>query len=113
MIYGFWNKKGGTGKTSLAFQAICGYAQQHSTERILAVDVFPQGNLSELLLGGLTGSGSRNLLARQGQIPRASIGGYFQTRLPSPYTAPKFTASDYLTQPSLFNEYIPKNLDLL
>ena len=48
----------------------------------------PQANLSELLLGGLTNKGSNNLLARQGEIPRATIGGYFQERLPSPYAVP-------------------------
>ena len=31
--YAFWNNKGGTGKTSLAFQAICGYAEKHQSRR--------------------------------------------------------------------------------
>ena len=30
MIYGFWNNKGGTGKTSLCFQALCFYATRPS-----------------------------------------------------------------------------------
>ena len=51
MRYAFWNNKGGTGKTSLAFQTICRYAETHKTERVLAVDVCPQANLSELFLG--------------------------------------------------------------
>ncbi len=57
-IYAFWNNKGGTGKTSLAFQAICMYALEHPAERILAIDLCPQANLSELFLGGLLGNGS-------------------------------------------------------
>ena len=84
MIYAFWNNKGGTGKTSLAFQAICAYAKKHPSKRILAADVCPQANLSELFLGGLTNNGSKNLLARQGTNVRSTIGGYFQLRLPSP-----------------------------
>lgn len=48
-----WNNKGGTGKTSLAFQIICEYARQNQAKKVLAVDVCPQANLSELLLGGL------------------------------------------------------------
>ena len=38
----FWNNKGGTGKTSLAFQALCAYAQKYPKKRILAVDACPQ-----------------------------------------------------------------------
>jgi cellulose biosynthesis protein BcsQ len=63
--YAFWNNKGGTGKTSLAFQVICAYAKQHPKEHILALDVCPQANLSELFLGGLHHEGSDNLLKRQ------------------------------------------------
>ena len=108
-----WNNKGGTGKTSLAFQIICAYAYKNPKKRILAIDVCPQANLSELLLGGLNQGGSDNLLKRQGAVPRATIGGYFQMRLPSPYTVPTFTAMDFITKPSEFNSYIPANVDLL
>lgn len=113
MRYAFWNNKGGTGKTSLAFQAICRYAEKHKGKRILAIDICPQANLSELLLGGLTGHGGKNLLARQGLVPRCSIGGYFQLRLPLPYSPPVFTAVDFITQPSKFNSQIPANIDLV
>jgi hypothetical protein len=57
--------------------------------------------------------GSANLLRRQGEVPRCSVGGYFQARLPSPYAPPKFNSADYLTQPAAFNSNIPKNVDLL
>jgi cellulose biosynthesis protein BcsQ len=113
-IYGFWNNKGGTGKTSLCFQALCFYARDHSDERILAIDVCPQSNLSEMLLGGLTHDGSKNLLARQGEMPRATIGGYFQQRLPAPYTPPTGTVhSDFITIPAEFNSAIPDNIELV
>ena len=113
MRYAFWNNKGGTGKTSLAFQAICRYAQLNPRARVLAIDVCPQANLSELFLGGLTGGGSQKLLQQQGLVPRRSIGGYFQLRLPSPFSPPVFTAADFLTQPSQFNRFIPQNVRLL
>lgn len=113
MIYGYWNNKGGTGKSSLCFQSVCFYANEHPKERILAIDACPQANLSELLLGGLTNDGSKNLLARQGEIPRATIGGYFQERLPSPYTAPTINHADYITTPSDYNDAIPQNVDLV
>ena len=70
MRYAFWNNKGGTGKTSLAFQAICQYAKTHPTEKILVIDACPQANISELFLGGLTGKGGQQLLARQGLVPQ-------------------------------------------
>jgi len=111
--YAFWNNKGGTGKTSLAFQVICRYAEQNPKQKVLAIDVCPQANLSELFLGGLLNGGSQNLLARHGKIPRCSIGGYFEMRLPTPFTEPKFEPDDFLTSPSAINGTIPKNITLL
>lgn len=113
MKYAIWNNKGGTGKTSLAFQAICRYAERNPKKRLLAVDVCPQANLSELFLGGLMNKGSTNLLTVQGKTPRCSIGGYFQIRLPSPYSAPKFTPQDFVMKPSEMNKRIPENIDLV
>jgi cellulose biosynthesis protein BcsQ len=111
--YAFWNNKGGTGKTSLAFQSIVGYAEKYPKKRILAVDMCPQANLSELMLGGLNNKGSDKLLACQGLTPRCSIGGYFQIRLPSPYAPPAFDAHDFVTKPSKCNAFLPANIDLV
>lgn len=113
LAYAFWNNKGGTGKTSLAFQTICRYAAKNTKQRILAVDVCPQANLSELFLGGLTNGGSDKLLARHGKLPRCSIGGYFELRLPSPYSEPKYDPNDFLTVPARINSTIPLNISLL
>lgn len=112
-VYGFWNNKGGTGKTSLCFQAACAYANKHRDKRVLIIDICPQANLSELLLGGLTNKGSQNLLARQGESLRATIGGYFQLRLPSPYSPPAFDATDFITHPYDLNRSVPGNIDLV
>ena len=57
MKYAFWNNKGGTGKTSLAFQAITKYAIENPAKKILVLDLCPQANLSELFMGGLVGNG--------------------------------------------------------
>ena len=113
MRYAFWNNKGGTGKTSLAFQSICRYAEMNPEKKILALDICPQANLSELFLGGLTGNGSQNLLAIQGKIARCSLGGYFQLRLPSPYNVPNFSAHSFIASPSAYNKMIPINIDLV
>lgn len=111
--YGFWNNKGGTGKTSLAFQAVTRYAELNPNKRILVVDVCPQANMSELLLGGLTNRGGNRLLEQQGRVPRCSIGGYFQIRLPSPYNVPAFSAHNYIMQPHSLNSMIPGNISLV
>ncbi len=80
---------------------------------MLVIDVCPQANISALFLGGLTFGRGTVLLNRQGAVPRASIGGYFQARLPSPYAPPPFAARDFLTTPNQINEAIPANIDLL
>lgn len=112
-IYAFWNNKGGTGKTSLAFQVICAFAQKHKNKRVLVIDICPQANLSELFLGGLMNNGSQKLLERQGLIPRCTIGGYFQQRLPSPYAPPPINGSDFVTRPNDYNSAIPQNIELI
>ncbi len=111
--YAFWNNKGGTGKTSLLFQAATMYAESHSQERILVIDACPQANLSELLLGGLVGGGSASLQALQEQSPRRTIGGYFESRLPSPFTKPEINVGEFLSFPSQSNDAIASNLSLL
>ena len=111
--YGFWNNKGGTGKTSLCFQVACSYAHKFPEKRLLAIDVCPQANLSELFLGGLTQQGSANLLEQQDGTSRTTIGGYFEKRLPSPYAVPSFSATDYIVNPTKLNSSIPVNIDLV
>lgn len=113
MIYAFWNNKGGTGKTSLLFQACCRYAELHPDERVLAVDLCPQANLSELLLGGIEGGGSANLATQQAMNPRRTVAGYFQLRLPSPYTVPSIDTAQFVLSPSSLNPNMPPNLDLV
>jgi cellulose biosynthesis protein BcsQ len=113
IVTSFWNNKGGTGKTSLAFQATCQFAHENPTAKILALDICPQANFSELLLGGLEGDGSENLLKVQGLSPRATIGGYFQFRLPQPYSPAKINPKDFIIQPAYQNSDIPDNISLV
>lgn len=115
MIYTFWNNKGGTGKTSLCFQTIAEYAIAHNNEKVLCVDLCPQANLSELMLGGLLGDGGNKLTQIwESHSYRKSIGGYFQERLSTPYNMPtNVSLSQYITNPHLFNPNIPTNVDLL
>ena len=113
ITYSIWNNKGGTGKTSLSFQTVCRFAQNNPTKKVLVIDLCPQANLSEIFLGGQENQGSNNLLANQGRLPRASIGGYFDLRLGSPFSPPTFVASDFVTNPHSYNQSIPENIDLI
>ena len=112
-VLGFWNNKGGTGKTSLSFQTICAFAAQNPESRILVADVCPQANLSELLLGGQENHGGQNLLSLHGSIPRRSIGGYFQTRMPKPFDPSGTATGSFISIPHKFNKSIPRNVSLL
>lgn len=113
MIYTIWNNKGGTGKTSLSFQIITEYASIHSEQKILVVDLCPQANLSELLLGGLVGRGGDNLAKLGQENPRKTVGGYFANRIQSTFNATHFTTTDYLCKPSNYNANISENIDLV
>lgn len=113
ITYSIWNNKGGTGKTSLAFQSVCRFAQLNPTKKILIIDMCPQANLSEIMLGGQENNGSNNLLLNQAKTPRCSIGGYFDLRLRAPYAPPKFNALDYVAKPNQYNNAIPHNIDLV
>ena len=113
MKYAFWNNKGGTGKTSLTFQTVIHFAQINKEKRILVIDACPQANLSELFLGGLISKGGLKLIQRHGLIPRCSLGGYFQLRLPSPYNLPIFDPQSFITTPAKINYHIPNNIDLV
>lgn len=113
ITYAIWNNKGGTGKTSLAFQCVTRFAELNPDKKVLVIDMCPQANMSELLLGGQEGHGSNLLRESQGRIPRCSIGGYFDYRLSSPFTVPNFDASNFITVPSKTNQYIAPNLDLV
>jgi cellulose biosynthesis protein BcsQ len=113
LTYAIWNNKGGTGKTSLTFQAVCRYSENNPTKRVLVIDICPQANLSEIMLGGQENGGSKNLLAIQGSTPRCSIGGYFDARLAAPFSSANFIATDYITTPNTYNTAIPKNIDIV
>ncbi|OCZ50597.1 AAA family ATPase [Dehalobacter sp. TeCB1] len=112
-VYAFWNNKGGTGKTSLAFQVVSRYAEKYPEKKVLVIDLCPQANLSELLLGGLLGEGAVNLSSLYTSGKRISVAGYFQDRLPSPFTMPQVNYSDYICKPNDYNQNISQNIDLL
>ncbi len=114
--YTFWNNKGGTGKTSLCFQTVLQYAKQHPEQQILVIDLCPQANLSELMLGGMLGNGASNLISlwTNNQQPRRTIGGYFHDHLPSAHMMFNgFNANNYICHPHAYNRNVPNNISLV
>ena len=109
--YALWNNKGGVGKSFLAFSAACEYALAHPDEDVLVLDLCPQANLTEMLLGGKETS-TIALNTFYESKPRRSVGGYFEARLNSPFV-PLTEISQFLIKPSLFNANLPENITLL
>lgn len=109
--YAFWNNKGGVGKSFLCFIAGCEYAHKFPGSDVYVLDLCPQANVSETLLGGFPkGSDAMTeLLARK---PRASIAGYLDARLSSPFKRLD-DIEPYVCRPSDYNSAIPKNVSLV
>ena len=61
MIYATWNNKGGVGKTFLTFMMAGEYTHNNPKKKVVAIDLCPQANLSEIILGG-NGKGSGYLI---------------------------------------------------
>ena len=49
--YAFWNNKRSVGKTFLCFAVASEYALQHPDVKVVVIDMCPQANVSEILLG--------------------------------------------------------------
>ena len=52
MRYAIWNNRGGVGKSFLTFVLASEYARQNLDRRVVVVDMCPQANVSEIVLGG-------------------------------------------------------------
>jgi cellulose biosynthesis protein BcsQ len=109
--YAVWNNKGGVGKTFLAFIMASEYALKHPDQTVVVIDMCPQANASEILLGG-NGAGSKNLNTLLNKTPRQTIGGYFDQRITSPH-AKSGTELSFLLSLSAYNTNVPKNLYLV
>ena len=105
--YSFWNNKGGVGKTFLAFVAASEYAHMYPKTDVYVIDLCPQANLSEILLidPDILGKIMR-------KKPRATIAGYLEARLNSPFQRVN-DISNYITHPYEHNSNLPQNLRLI
>lgn len=109
--YAFWNNKGGVGKSFLCFVAATEYAHRNPAVDTYVIDLCPQGNVSETLLGDYD-SRTRNLHKLIKSRPRATIAGYLESRLNSPFKMID-DISPFVMVPSTANKSIPKNVRLV
>ena len=112
MRYAIWNNKGGVGKSFLTFVFACEYAAANPDKTVYVIDMCPQANVSEILLGG-NGEGSDELSKLLNQsTDRQTIGGYFDSRISQPH---KITGNEKNIPIALHlvNSKIPPNLLLI
>ncbi len=111
MRYAIWNNKGGVGKSFLSFVLGTEIAHRDPDHRVILVDMCPQANLSEVVLGG-NGDGAKRLATLLKESPRLTIGGYLDSRIASPHQQTG-SETDYLIGASQHNDNLPKNLYLI
>ena len=109
--YSFWNNKGGVGKSFLCFIAATEYAHGHPDTDVYVIDLCPQANVSETLLGGIRTS-PKPMAKMLTDVPRRTVAGYLEQRLSSPFRMIS-DVDRFVSQPAKFNAFIPKNLYLV
>lgn len=109
--YAFWNNKGGVGKSFLCFVAATEYAHRHPETDVYVIDLCPQANVSETLLGSFE-QRAKSFDARLMRTPRATIAGYLEARLSSPFRMID-DIEPYVTHPFKTNANAPRNLYLI
>lgn len=112
MKYAIWNNKGGVGKTFLSFIIACEYALKNPDKQIVLMDLCPQANLSEIVLGG-NGKGAVVLDKFLKEAKRKTIGGYFDERISNPQKQTGTEATYLISNLKEHNQNIPKNLHLV
>ncbi len=127
--YAFWNNKGGVGKSFLSFVAATEYARTYPDTDVYVIDLCPQANISEMLLLNseilVNTSDQMSLFSYDvvrenfdpilkliGKTPRATVAGYLEARLNSPFKRLQ-DVSSYICHPADFNKKLPPNLLLV
>lgn len=106
--YAIWNNKGGVGKTFVTFVTACEYAHQHPDEMVVIVDMCPQANVSEIVLGG-NGVGATALEKILAGKNRKTIGGYLDERIASPHKV-SGNETSYLLHANDYNQGVDSNI---
>ncbi len=110
-IYSMYNNKGGVGKTTLGFNIASQYAEEHPETQVLVIDLCPQANISQYLLGG-GDKGYKQNQQLQAHKTRKNVVGFLDWLLSgnSNFTSIK---SPFKINVSGYNKAISKNLFLI
>lgn len=111
MRYAIWNNKGGVGKSFLSFVLGTEIANRDLDSRVILVDMCPQANLSEVVLGG-DGRGAQRHASLLAPPDRRTVGGYLDARIESPHQRTN-TEGEYMLRANEHNEALPDNLYLI
>lgn len=110
MKYCIWNNKGGVGKTFLTYCLSIEYALKNPDKKVVVIDICPQANVSEMLLGG-NGIGEQNLATCYDN--ERTIASYIKSRYDSSRFGKMGNEISYFVKIKEFNEEIPENMYLL
>nr|VFJ76052.1 MAG: AAA domain-containing protein [Candidatus Kentron sp. FW] len=108
--YAIWNNKGGVGKTTLTYLLSTEYAKKRKDCNIIVIDMCPQTNISEMLLGG-NGVGEENL--EKLYLKDRSIASYIKARYDRSRFSKLGAESSYFVNAHEFNKSLPENIYLL
>ncbi|QVI77583.1 putative ATPase involved in chromosome partitioning [Pseudomonas syringae] len=110
-ILAFYNNKGGVGKTTLCQNAASLYAEKNPKKLVLVIDLCPQANISQFLLGG-GHVGYKANQRLQSTATRRNIVGFMDWMLSgnSGFTS---LPTSYMTQVRPHNPNVTKNLHLI
>ncbi|BDA75991.1 hypothetical protein CAL7716_101570 (plasmid) [Calothrix sp. PCC 7716] len=110
-IYSFYNNKGGVGKTTLCFNAATLYAETHPDTQVLVIDMCPQANISQFLLGGGR-VGYRTNQRIQSSATRKNIVGFMDWLLKGNSSFRRLT-NPFRISVARYNQNISQNLYLI
>ena len=108
--YCIWNNKGGVGKTFLTFLLSTEYAKQNKDKQVIVVDMCPQANVSEILLGG---NGSGQILLEKFFTKEVTIASYIKKIASDGRDFLSGNISDYFVKLKEHNDQLPENMYLL
>ncbi len=109
-IYAVWNNKGGVEKTTLTYLLATEYAHKNTDKNVVVLDMCPQANISEMLLGG-NGKGEKNL--ETCYTNSKSIADYIKKKYDSARFSFIGSESNYFIKVGGYNGKMPENLYLL
>jgi cellulose biosynthesis protein BcsQ len=110
MRYLIWNNKGGVGKTFLTYCLATEYASCRPDKIVVVIDMCPQANVSEMVLGG-DGLGEENL--EKCYTNGRTVASYIKSRYDKSMFGKIGDEISYFVKAKDYNAAMPENIYLL